>query len=90
MSADTTATAGPDDAEPTPWVTVYNAANLEEAHIVMGALEASNIPAVLRRESTSSLFGAVSLGGVDVQVPPERAEEALTVLAPDGEAPEAE
>lgn len=73
------------DESSVTWVTVYNAANVEEAHIVMGALEASDIPAVLRNEATSALFGAVSMGGVNVQVPEALAEQALAVLAPNEE-----
>jgi hypothetical protein len=86
MSTSTPSPSGDaaDETEVT-WVTVYNAANVEEAHIVMGALEANDIPSVLRNEATSALFGAVSMGGVNVQVPEPLAERALAALASNGE-----
>jgi hypothetical protein len=80
----TDARFGGGDDEPAAWVTVYNAANLEEAHIVKGALEAADIPAVLRYESVSRLYATITLGGVDVQVPRTLADRARELVATGG------
>jgi hypothetical protein len=79
-----TAFGGGDD-EPAPWVTVYNAATLEEAHVVKGALAAEDIPALLRYESVGRLYGTLTLGGVDVQVPRSLEDRAHAVLDEDDE-----
>ena len=77
----------PMDAEPGPdeteeaWVTVYNAANVDEANIIVEALRTADIPARLSNAALSTLFGTVALGGVDVQVPAEREAEAQGLLA---------
>lgn len=78
--------------EPTEWVTVYNAASFEEAHIVKGALEAMDVPAVLRYEAVGRLYGTLTLGGVEVQVPRPLETQALAVLdeVPEVEDPPAE
>lgn len=74
-----TAFGGRDD-EPAEWVTVYNAATLEEAYIVKGALAAADIPALLRYEAVGRLYGTLTLGGVDLRVPRTLEERARAVL----------
>lgn len=71
------------DDEPTAWVTVFSAGTLEEAHVVKGALETENIPALLRYE-THSLLAAPVVRGVDVRVPAPLEARARAVLEPDG------
>ncbi|MBS1251701.1 MAG: hypothetical protein MAG451_00734 [Anaerolineales bacterium] len=54
-----------------PYVTIYVAGSLPEAHVIKGKLETENIPVLLRYESGSTVFGLVGgdLGSVEVQVP---------------------
>lgn len=65
-----------------PYVTVYVAASLPEAHVVKGRLETEDIPVLLRYESGSTVFGLVGggLGSVEVQVSRPLEERARTVL----------
>ncbi len=65
-----------------PYVTVYVAGSLPEAHVIKGKLETEDIPVLLRYESGATVFGLVGggLGSVEVQVPrplEERARELL-------------
>lgn len=71
---------GPGDQS--PYVTVYVAASLPEAHIVKGKLEVEDIPVLLRYESGGTVFGLVGggLGSVEVQVPQPLEERARTLL----------
>jgi hypothetical protein len=73
-------TGGPD--REAPYVTVYVAASLPEAHVIKGKLETEDIPVLLRYESGSTVFGLVggALGSVEVQVPETLAERAEAVL----------
>ncbi len=76
----TQARFGGRDDEPTEWVTVYLASGLEEAHIVKGALEAQDIPVLVRNQALSRLVGSAAAWGVEVQVPrvlEDRARELL-------------
>lgn len=72
---------GGDDDEPAEWVTVYWAAGFEEAHVVRGALQAQDVPALLRAESP--IYGSSALVGVRVQVPRALEERAREVLGLD-------
>ena len=65
-----------------PYVTVYVAASLPEAHVIKGKLETEDIPVLLRYESGGTVFGLVGggLGSVDVQVPRPLVERARTLL----------
>lgn len=65
-----------------PYVTIYVAASLPEAHVIKGRLEIEDIPVLLRYESGSTVFGLVGgeLGSVEVQVPRPLAERARTLL----------
>lgn len=65
-----------------PYVTVYLAASLPEAHVIKGRLETEDIPVLLRYESGSTVFGLVGgdLGSVEVQVPRPLEERARTLL----------
>lgn len=71
---------GPD--RDTPYVTVYLAASLPEAHVIKGKLETEDIPVLLRYESGSTVFGLVggALGSVEVQVPETLAERAWALV----------
>ncbi len=77
------------DDEPAEWVSVYVAATLEQAHVIKGALEAADVPAVLRYESLGMVVAAaLTIRGVDVLVPRALEDHARAVLggagAPDG------
>ncbi len=65
-----------------PYVTVYIAASLPEAHVVKGRLETEDIPVLLRYESGATVFGLVGgdLGSVEVQVPRPLKDRARLLL----------
>jgi len=65
-----------------PYVTVYVAGSLPEAHVIKGKLETDDIPVLLRYESGATVFGLVGggLGSVEVQVPRPLEERARTLL----------
>lgn len=65
-----------------PYVTVYVAASLPEAHVIKGKLELDDIPVLLRYESGGTVFGLVGgdLGSVEVQVPRPLVERAHVLL----------
>lgn len=73
-------TGGPDGES--PYVTVYIAASLPEAHVIKGKLETDDIPVLLRYESGATVFGLVGgeLGSVEVQVPRPLKERAQNLL----------
>lgn len=73
--------AGGPDGE-SPYVTVYIAASLPEAHVIKGKLETEDIPVLLRYESGATVFGLVGggLGSVEVQVPRPLEERARRLL----------
>jgi hypothetical protein len=64
------------------WVTVFEAANIDEANIVKGMLEASEIPVFLEREAIGSVY-KLSIGPlseVAVKVPKNQAAKAGQLL----------
>jgi hypothetical protein len=77
-----TTTGGRGDQEP---VVVWEAANTLEAEIVKGRLEAEGIPAIVRGEAASQLFGLTTggLARADVLVPAALAERASEILSAD-------
>ena len=64
-------------------VIVWEAANLMEAEIVKGRLEAEGIPALIRGDAAGTIFGltAGELAKADVLVPAALAERAAEILA---------
>jgi hypothetical protein len=77
---------GDRDDGPAPWELVYVAGTIEEAYIVKGALEAADVPAVLRYEALGRVMGPLTMHGVDVLVPRVLADRARDVLDGSGEA----
>lgn len=75
-------TGGGSENEP---VVVWQAANSLEAHVVKGRLESEGIPAYVRSEALSAIYGltAGGLARADVLVPALLAEQALEILFPD-------
>ena len=75
-------TGGSSENEP---VVVWQAANTMEAHVVKGRLESEGIPAYVRSEALSAIYGltAGGLARADVMVPGLLAEQALAILFPD-------
>ncbi len=75
----TSTTGGDLDLEP---VVVWQAANPMEAQIVKGRLESEGIPAFVRGEALSAIYGLTtgSLAAMDVLVPAPLAEKALELL----------
>jgi hypothetical protein len=64
------------------WVTVFEAANIDEANIVKSMLEASEIPVILEREAAGVIYG-LSIGPlseVAVKVPKKLAPLAAQLL----------
>lgn len=77
-------TGGPD--REAPYVTVYTAWGLAEAHIVKGRLETEDIPVVLEYESAAPAIG-LTVGGlseVRLRVPEPLAERAQQILQDEG------
>ena len=63
-------------------VTIYNTFFPAEAEVVRSRLEAADIPATLTHELSALSMEGYSLGagGIQVQVPEDRAEEARQIL----------
>jgi hypothetical protein len=67
--------------------TVFQTFNPAEAELIASMIEAAGIPVHLANEdSTLSVGSAVATGGVFVQVPSDRAEEARTLIETKGPA----
>jgi hypothetical protein len=68
-------------------VTVYESMGMLGAQVVKGKLEANGIPAMLKYDSATLVFGLTidGLGMVQVQVPEEFAEDAEALVAEDSE-----
>jgi len=64
-------------------VKVYTAAGQLEANVVKSRLESEGIPAMLRYDSASNIYGIYvdGLGQVDVLVPARAAEQAKEILS---------
>ncbi len=75
----TSTTGGDLDQEP---VVVWQAANGMEAQVVKGRLESEGIPAIVRGEVLSAIYGLTtgSLAATDVLVPAVLAEKAIALL----------
>jgi hypothetical protein len=75
-------TGGGSENEP---VVVWQAANTLEAQVVKGRLESEGIPAYVRSEALSAIYGltAGNLARADVLVPGLLADQALEILFPD-------
>jgi hypothetical protein len=71
------------------YVTIFQAFNPGEAQLVRSRLEAAEFPVQVQHELSSlSMDGyAMSAGGILVQVPEDRAEEARALLASGGQPP---
>ncbi|HIE04566.1 MAG TPA: DUF2007 domain-containing protein [Candidatus Latescibacteria bacterium] len=69
------------------WTTVTATTGMLQAQLLKSVLESAGIPVVLKYESIGQIYGLTldGLGEVQVQVPPDRLEEARKVLEePDG------
>ncbi len=64
------------------WVTVFEAANIDEANIVKGLLEAADIPVYLEREAIGAIYklSVGPLSEVAVKVPKDKAAKASQLL----------
>jgi len=82
-------TGGGSENEP---VVVWQAANTMEAHVVKGRLESEGIPAYVRSEALSAIYGLTAghLARADVLVPGLLADQALEILFPDDDEEEDE
>jgi hypothetical protein len=82
-------TGGGSENEP---VVVWQAANTMEAHVVKGRLESEGIPAYVRSEALSTIYGLTAghLARADVLVPGLLADQALEILFPDDDEEEDE
>ncbi len=70
-----------------PVVKVYESNGMYPAEVVKAKLEANGIPVLLKYESVGLVFGLTvdGLGRVDVYVPEELADQALALVAEDGD-----
>jgi hypothetical protein len=67
--------------------TVFQTFNPAEAELIASMIEAAGIPVHLAQEDSAlSIGSAMTTGGVFVQVPEERAEEARTLIETRGPA----
>jgi hypothetical protein len=66
----------------TGWVTVFEAANIDEANIVKGMLESADIPVFLEREAIGAVYklSVGPLSEVAVKVPGDQAARASQLL----------
>jgi len=73
-------------------VTVFRSFNPADAQLIRSRLDAAGIPATVTHELSSlSIEGyALAAGGVRVQVPDDRAEEAQALIAAANEPPSPE
>ncbi len=67
------------------WIAVYITHNLQEAHIVVGKLQANNVPAMIHQEAGATALGITlgNLGEIKVLVSPDEYERAAALLYPD-------
>lgn len=84
QTTSSTTAGGGSENEP---VVVWQAANSLEAHVVKGRLESEGIPAFVRSEALSAIYGltAGGLARADVLVPGLLAEKALAILSAEDE-----
>lgn len=72
------------EGEPFEWqelVTVFNTLEYGDAALVESLLQGSDIPAVLTNEKVGlAVYAPLALGGFQIQVPREYAEQALAIL----------
>ena len=73
-----------------PLVTVYQAFNSADAHLIRSRLEAANLQATVANELASlTMEGyALTAGSILVQVPAEQAEEARELIRATNSPPE--
>jgi hypothetical protein len=73
-----------------PLVTVYQAFNSADAHLIRSRLEAANLQATVAHELSSLSMDGYSLaaGGILVQVPADQAEEARELIRAKDSPPE--
>lgn len=71
------------DAAPSNWVTIQYYYHPTEAHIAAGRVESEGIPVFLLgiNHATANWLLSTALGGIQLQVPGEFAEEASQILA---------
>lgn len=70
------------DGRPIRWVTIATFFNPTQAHLARLRLESEGIDCVILDEFMAAHVFAVAVGGIKVQVPAERVEEARAALAP--------
>ena len=61
-------------------ITVARFFNVQSAEMARMALDSSGIPVFVQSEGLAQLIGASSLGGVGIQVPSSRADDARAIL----------
>ena len=67
------------------WSAIYITHNLQEAHIVVGMLQANDVPAMIHQEAGATALGITlgNLGEIKVLVSSEEYERAAALLYPD-------
>ena len=74
-------------AEGPQWIAVYITHSLPEAHIVLGKLEAHDVPAMIHQEAGATALGITmgNLGEIKILVAPSDYERASTLLFPESD-----
>ena len=69
------------------WIAAYITHNLPEAHILLGKLQANNIPAMIHQEAGATALGITlgNLGEIKLLVSPADYERAVDLLLPDNQ-----
>ena len=66
----------------TQWIAAYITHNLQEAHILLGKLQAHDVPAMIHQEAGATALGITlgNLGEVKILVAPADYDRAIAIL----------
>ncbi len=69
------------------WITLFITHDLQEAHVIVGRLEAHNVPAMIHQEAGANALGITlgNLGEIKILVAPKEYERAKAILYPESE-----
>ena len=69
------------------WIAAYITHNLQEAHILLGKLQANDVPAMIHQEAGASALGITlgNLGEIKILVSPTDYDQAIALLYAENE-----